>query len=131
MPTAQPSKELRPFCYEHHVEMRFNQSFLDGNDGTTQTVTYACTEPDCLVYYNISRGYFTPNQNTDEPGTVPGIKCLHDGKPMYLAGLDPNNRSFRLWICPQCDRRRTNEEDLISLASEKIQDASGKSWVEP
>jgi len=50
---------------------------------------------------------------------------------MYLAELNPDKTSFRLWICPRCDRRHTNEQGLIGLASEKAQDASGKSWVEP
>jgi hypothetical protein len=26
MPATQPSKELRALCYEHHAEMRLNQS---------------------------------------------------------------------------------------------------------
>ncbi len=133
MPATQPSKELRAFCYEHHVKMRLNQSLLNSEGDATQTLAYACTEPDCLVHYNTTRGYFmlSQNGNTNEPDMVPRVRCPHDGTPMYLAEIDPEKRGFRLWICPQCDRRRTNEEGLIGLASQGIQDVSGKSWLEP
>jgi len=134
MPATQPSKELRAFCHEHHVEMRLNQNPLNsGGDGPTQTLAYACTEPDCLVHYNTYRGYFILSQNgiTNEPDTVPRVRCPHDGTPMYLAEIDLKKRDFRLWICPQCDGRRTNEEGLIGLASQGIWDVSGKSSLEP
>jgi len=63
MPATQPSKELRAFCHEHHVKMRLNQSLLNSEGDPTQTLVYACTEPDCLVHYNIYRGYFILSQN--------------------------------------------------------------------
>jgi hypothetical protein len=128
MPATQPSKELRALCHEHHVKMRLNQILLNSKDGTTQTLTYACTEPDCLVQYNISRGYFivSQNGNTNGQDMVPRVRCLHDGTPMYLAEIDPDKRGFRLWICPQCDGRRTNEEGLVGFASQEIQDLSGE-----
>jgi len=133
MPATQPSKELRAFCHEHHVKMRLNQSLLHSEGDATQTRAYACTEPDCLVHYNIYRGYFILSQNgiTNEPDMVPSVRCLHDGTPMYLAEIDPEKRGFRLWICPQCDERRTNEDGLIGLASQGIRDVSRKSWVKP
>jgi hypothetical protein len=134
MPGTQPSKELRALCHEHHVEMRLNQSHLNSEGGDlTQTLAYACTEPDCLVHYNIYRGYFILSQsgNTNELDMVPSVRCLQDGTPMYLAEIDLEKRGFRLWICPQCDGRRTNEEGLIGLASQGIRDVSGKSWVKP
>jgi hypothetical protein len=134
MPATQPSKELRAFCHEHHVEMRLNQSPLNSErDDPTQTLAYACTEPDCLVHYNTYRGYFILSQNgiKNEPDTVPRVRCPHDGTPMYLAEIDLQKRAFRLWICPQCDRRRTNEEGLIGLTSQGIWDVSGKSSLEP
>ncbi len=133
MPATQPSKELRAFCHEHHVKMRLNQSLLNTEGDPTQTLVYACTEPDCLVHYNIYRGYFilSQNGNTNELDMVPSVRCPHDGTPMYLAQIDQEKRGFRLWICPQCDGRRTNEEGLIGFASQGIQDVSGKSWVEP
>jgi len=134
MPGTQPSKELRALCHEHHGGMRLNQSHLNSEGGDlTQTLAYACTEPDCLVHYNIYRGYFILSQsgNTNELDMVPSVRCLHDGTPMYLAEIDLEKRGFRLWICPQCDGRRTNEEGLIGLASRGIRDVSGKSWVKP
>ena len=87
-----------------------------------------CTEADCLVHYNIYRGYFmlSQNGNTNELDMVPSVRCPHDGTPMYLAEVDPDKKGFRLWICPQCEGRRTNEEGLIGLASQEIQDVSGK-----
>jgi hypothetical protein len=115
------------------MEMRLNQSLLNSDGDATQKLAYACTEFDCLVHYNILRGYFMLNQNgnTNEPEMVPRVRCLHDGTPMYLAEIDLEKRGFRLWICPQCDGRRTNEEGLIGLASQEIEDVSGKSGVEP
>ena len=133
MPATQPSKELRALCHEHHPEMRLNQSLLNSEGDPIQKLAYACTQPDCLVHYNIYRGYFilSQNGNTNELDMVPSVRCPHDGTPMYLAQIDQEKRSFRLWICPQCDGRRTNEEGLIGFASQGIQDVSGKSWVEP
>ena len=133
MPATQPSKELRALCHEHHVEMRLNQGLSNSEGYATQTLAYACTNPHCLVHYNISRGYFTLSQNgnTAEPDMVPRVRCLHDGMPMYLAEINQEKRDFRLWRCPQCDGRRTNEEGLIGLASREIQDIGGKSGVAP
>jgi len=133
MSATQPSKELRVFCHEHHVKMRLDESLLNSEGDPTKTLAYACTEPDCLVHYNIYRGYFILNQNgnTNELDMVPSVRCLHDGTPMYLAEIDLDRKGFRLWICPQCDGRRTNEEGLIGLASQGIQDVSGKSSLEP
>jgi hypothetical protein len=128
MPATRPSKELRAFCHEHHVKLRLNQSLLNSEGDPTQVLAYACTEPDCRVHYNISRGYFmlSQNGNTNELDMVPRVRCPHDGTPMYLAQIDPDKRDFRLWRCPQCDGRRTNEEGLIGLAPQEIQDVSGK-----
>jgi hypothetical protein len=119
MPVSQPSKGLRALCHEHHVEMSLNQSFLKSEGDAKHPLAYACTEPDCLVHYSIYRGYFllSQNGNTNEPGMVPRVRCSHDGTPMYLAEIDLEKRGFRLWKCPQCDGRRTNEEALTKLAS--------------
>jgi len=107
--------------------MRLNQSLVNSDGDATQTLAYACTEPDCLVHYNIYRGYFILSQdgNTNELDMVPRVRCLHDGTPMYLAEADTKKSGFRLWICPQCDGRCTNEEGLIGLASQGIQDHLG------
>jgi hypothetical protein len=133
MPATQPSKELRALCHEHHVEMRLNQSLSNSEGNAIQTLAYACTVPHCLVHYNISRGYFTLSQNgnTNELDMVPRVRCPHDGAPMYLAEIDQEKRDFRLWRCPRCDGRRTNEEGLIGSASQEIQDVGGKSGVAP
>jgi hypothetical protein len=128
MPATQPTKELRALCHEHHAEMRLSQSLLNKEDDAKHTLAYACTEPNCLVHYSIYRGYFilSQNGNTNELDMVPRVQCPHDGMPMYLAEIDLEKRGFRLWTCPQCDGRRTNEEGLIGLASQEIQDVSGK-----
>ena len=119
MPATQPSKELRALCYEHHVEMRLNQTILNSKGDARHTLAYTCTEPDCLVHYNIYRGYFTLSQNgnTNELDMVPRVRCPHDGTPMYLAETDREKKDFRLWRCPYCDGRRTNEEDLVGWQS--------------
>jgi hypothetical protein len=133
MPATQPSKELRPLCHEHHAEMKLNQSLLNSQDAAKHTFAYACTEPDCPVHYSIYRGYFilSQNGNTNELDMVPSVRCPHEGTLMYLAEIDLEKRGFRLWRCPQCDGRRTNEEPLIGLASQEIQDVSGKNAAKP
>ncbi len=133
MPATQPSKELRAFCHEHHVVMKLKQRILNSKGDAKHALAYACTEPDCLVHYNIYRGYFilSQDENTTELDMVPRVRCLHDGTPMYLAEIDREKRDFRLWKCPQCDGRRTNEEGLIGLALQGIRDVSGKGWVKP
>ena len=85
-------------------------------------------KPDCLVHYNIFRGYFilTQNGNTNEMDTVTRVRCPHDGAPMYLAEINPAKRGCRRWTCPQCGARRTNEEGLVGLTSQEIQDLSEK-----
>ena len=129
MPATQPGNELHTLCYEHHAEMRLNRSFLNSDGDATQTLAYACAEPDCVVHYSTSRGYFILNQNgnRDEMDMVPKVRCFLDGAPMYLAEINPEKRGFRLWKCPQCGARRTNEEGLVGPASQEIQDLSGKS----
>jgi hypothetical protein len=107
--------------------MRLIQSLSNSGD-LTGMLAYTCTQPDCLVQYNIYRGYFilSQNGNTNELDMVPSVRCPRDGTPMYLAEVDQDKMGFRLWICPQCDGRRTNEEGLMGLASQEIQDLSGK-----
>jgi len=116
---VQMTRRLRALCYEHHVEMMLSQ--IPGkNEGVdAQMLAYACTEPDCLVHYDSSSGYFivSQNANTSEVDMVPGVRCAHDGMPMYLAEINPEKRGFRLWRCPRCDGRRTNEEGLAGLTS--------------
>jgi hypothetical protein len=112
MPGTQLSREFLPLCHEHHVTMRAKQIPVGG---TTQMPTYACPESDCLVNYNISVGYFMLNRNANagELDIVPKVNCPRDRAPMYLAEIHPETKSFRLWVCPQCDARRTNEGGLV------------------
>jgi len=120
MPATQPSKELRALCHEHHVEMKLSQSLLNGQADATETLAYACTESDCFVHCSMSRGYFVLSQNGNRSDLemVPRVRCRRDGMPMYLAEIDRKKRGFRLWRCPQCDARRTNEEGLLGSASQ-------------
>ncbi|HKV62859.1 MAG TPA: hypothetical protein VJO16_13150 [Candidatus Acidoferrum sp.] len=133
MPTTQPSHELRALCYEHHVEMRLNVSLLNSKQEIKQTLKYACTAPDCLVHYNITRGYFILSQSgtTHERDMVPNVRCVRDGMPMYLSEIDHEKRAFRLWECPQCGGRQTNEEGLVGSASKEVQEVSTKFEAEP
>jgi hypothetical protein len=128
MPAAQPSKDLRMLCYDHLLEMGVNRSFVNSAGDGTQATTHGCTEADCLVHYNTSRGYFTlkQNGNKDEMDMAPKLRCFLDGAPMYLAEISPAKRDYRLWTCPQCGASRTNEEGLIGLASPKAQDLGTK-----
>jgi hypothetical protein len=132
MPATQPSKDLRPLCHEHLLEMRLNRNFLNNGGDATQATAYGCTEPACLVRYNTSRGYFllSQNGNGDEMEMLPKVRCFLDGMPMYLAEIHPEKRSFRLWTCPQCGARRTNEEGLVGLASQGIQDLAGENTAQ-
>jgi len=133
MAGVQPCKELHPLCHEHHVNMRRTEIALMIEGEHTPTPAYACPVTDCLVHYSMSRGYFvlSQNGNTNELDTVPRVRCSHDGTPMYLAEIDRERRGFRLWRCPQCDGRRTNEEGLVGLASQEIHSVKGKNGVEP
>jgi hypothetical protein len=133
MSATQLGKELRALCHEHHLEMKRNKSFSNGDGGATQVIVYACTAPDCHVHYNVSRGYFILNQNGNgnEWDQTPKVKCSLDGAPMYLAQIDREKRAFRLWRCPQCGANITNEEGLVGLASMNTQDVVGKSEAQP
>jgi hypothetical protein len=56
--------------------------------------------------------------NANEMDIVPKIRCVFDGAPMYLAEINLEKRDFRLWKCPQCGARHTNEDDLVGVASQ-------------
>jgi hypothetical protein len=101
--------DLHPLCYEHHVEMKPLQIYLDSNIDHALTLAYACPEAGCVIYYNSPSGYFMPS--------VPNVVCPRHGLPMYLAEVKTQNRSFRLWRCPEvgCSATRTNEDHLVGL----------------
>lgn len=105
-------KELQPFCFEHLSEM-----MPDGDSDSAKAetaVAYACSQLDCLINYNASSGYFIATKEGDrvEQRTMPGIHCPNDGTPMYLAEINPEHKSYRLWKCPQCRKSVTNLESM-------------------
>ena len=117
MPATQASKQVHPLCHEHHNRMEVSGKVLTSNG--EERPSYACAEPDCLVQYSDSCGYFIvgQNRNPNELDMVPKVRCCQDGMPMYLAEIKPEKKDFRLWRCPQCGGIRTNDEDLIGAAA--------------
>jgi hypothetical protein len=103
MPATQPSKKLRALCHEHHMEMRLNQSLLYSEGDAIRTLTYVCTEPDCLVHYNTSRGYLilSQNGNMKEEDAVPSVRCPHDGTPMLSRRNQRGEKGFSPVEMPQ------------------------------
>jgi hypothetical protein len=87
----QRNKALQPLCHEHHLEMRLIQVPLQTGSEPAQSLVYACPEPDCLVHYNSSRGYFVVvhNGNVIDRDLMPEVVCSRDGLPMYLAEVLP------------------------------------------
>jgi hypothetical protein len=114
----QTRKDLKVLCYEHHTEMRLSRIPLQIRKKSRQMAAYVCEEPGCVVRYNSSRGYFITTQDGSqlESEIMPRVSCPQDKQLMYLAEIRPNQRSYRLWRCPECDMSRTNEE--LSRASE-------------
>jgi len=80
--------------------------------GPVAGLLYACREPSCLVRYNAFDGYSidTKDAKTIEEEKPPRVNCPNEGQLMYLAGVSPQNSSFRLWKCPECLQSRTNED---------------------
>src|SRR5271155_1827440 len=84
LPPRQKNRALQPLCYEHHLEMRLTQVPLQTASEPAHTLVYACPEPDCLVHYNSSRGYFryimvTDNGNGIDLDMMPEVWCSQDG----------------------------------------------------
>ena len=100
-------KDLHVLCYQHHTEMLLGPP-SDSAEGTL----YACREPGCLIRYFVSSGYFLDMKDAKaaEPEIIPRVSCSNDAQHMYLAEVMAERKSFRLWKCPQCDARKTNEE---------------------
>jgi hypothetical protein len=124
MPGTQKKHEVQPVCHEHHVKMKLTEIHLKGARDTPLIAAHACTEPDCQVHYNVSRGYFMPSYDANSTDldvlALPKVRCSKDGAPMYLGATDEGKRGFRLWICPQCDARHTNEEDLVGVQPREV-----------
>ena len=114
---TQSIKDHHVLCHQHHLEMKLHEILSESGREGTQTIafTYACTEPKCTVHYNFSRGYFLPGQKggANEREMAPSLKCPRDGMSLYLAGISTEKRSFRLWKCPQCNGKCTNDEGLL------------------
>jgi hypothetical protein len=85
-------------------------------DESAHAVFYACREPGCLIRYDGS-GYFIDSEDVKRlrEEVRPGVTCPNDQRPMYLAEVMPERRSFRLWKCPVCNTSRTNEESSDEL----------------
>src|SRR5580704_4096846 len=114
MPPQQKNRAPQPLCHEHHLEMKLTQVRLQTGSEPAETLVYACPEPDCLVYYDSSRGYFrvTDNGNGIDRDMMPEVWCSQDGLPMYLVEVLRAQRSFRLWRCPRCNSSRRNNDEL-------------------
>jgi hypothetical protein len=109
---VQTRQNLHVLCYEHHVEMKLSRTLVKLDKKSWQTAAYVCEEPGCVVWYNSSRGYFiTTQEGTNlESEIIPRVSCPKDRCLMYLAAIRPEQRSYRLWRCPECNLSRTNEE---------------------
>lgn len=100
-------KDIHVLCYQHHKEM---VPKLRGETG--EQPLYACGEAGCLVCYEATAGYFldTEDRKILEQEIRPRIRCPKDGYFMYLAEVRPEQRSFRLWRCPECYAGHTHQD---------------------
>jgi hypothetical protein len=98
--------------------MKLSRILLKSEKKSWQIPAYVCEEPGCFVRYSRSRGYFITTQDGSqvEGEIIPRVSCPQDRQLMYLAEIRPEQRSYRLWRCPECDMSRTNQE--FSRASE-------------
>jgi hypothetical protein len=99
-------QNLHVLCYQHHQEMPPKL-----RSESTEPLLYVCTEPGCPIRYESSGGYFieTANKEAVEQEILPSVRCSSDERPMYLAEVQAERRSFRVWKCPECGSTRTNE----------------------
>jgi hypothetical protein len=113
----QTGKDINVLCYEHHIEMNLSRILLKIGRKSGQTAAYVCKEPGCSVRYNSLRGYFVTSQDGSQivREIMPRVSCPQDGHLMYLAEIRPTQKNYRLWKCPECDMRHTNED--LSRAS--------------
>jgi hypothetical protein len=113
----QTGKNINVLCYEHHIEMSLSQILLKIGRKSRQTAAYVCEESGCTVRYNSLRGYFVTTRDGSqiEREIMPRVSCPQDGHLMYLAEVRPKQTNYRLWRCPECNMRRTNED--LSRAS--------------
>jgi hypothetical protein len=104
-------KNLKVLCFEHHTEMRRSQALLKIDAKVEELPAYVCEEPDCFVRYSADHGYFVANLEGDriEGELTPHVVCPEDGRFLYLAEVRPEQKSYRLWKCPQCGKGLNNE----------------------
>jgi hypothetical protein len=97
--------------------MRPAQILLQTAGKSEQVPAYVCEETGCSVRYSSSLGYLTIATDGSQLGgeLTPKVSCPTDSRPMYLAEVRPEQRSYRLWKCPECGRTLTNQE--LSQAS--------------
>ena len=109
--------KLKVLCFEHHTQMRPAQILLQTGGKSEQVSGYLCEEPGCLVRYSSTRGYMAIAADGSQLAAelTPKVTCPSDSRPMYLAEVRPEQRSYRLWICPECGKSLTNKE--LSQAS--------------
>jgi hypothetical protein len=101
MPGPAHATRIHPLCYEHHLEMALRKH--------SSTEEYACPQPGCLVHYSKIDGYFLDTQDrfvVKGSPAPPHQYCPKDSYPMYLLEVEPNQPSFRLWRCPECNMSR-------------------------
>ena len=108
--------DVRPLCYEHHVEMRPVQLEKSSNAFTTYSLAYACPLSGCVIRYAGKTGYFANGStNEGERIEVLRVSCPQDGHPMYLAEIHPQRMSLRLWKCGRlnCQGHLAIEECIL------------------
>jgi hypothetical protein len=116
MAVERTTKELRPLCYAHHVEMKPVQLERSTNSFTTYSLAYACPLSGCAIGYAGENGYFAEESNRQSKQTeVLRVGCPQDGLPMYLAAIHPEHTTLRLWRCAKtdCQGHRTIEEFIF------------------
>lgn len=110
MVANQRANGLQPLCFEHHTEMRLVPAVSGNGAHPGQEPKYACQESDCLVCFTTRDGYFLAPSETAlvEEEILPSVQCPHDGAPMYLGEVRPEESSFRQWRCPRCSAASSN-----------------------
>ena len=110
MVANQLANGLQPLCYEHHTQMRPVPVVSGNGSHPAEQPPYACQQPDCLVRFTSTEGYFLARHEIAlaEEEILPRVQCPHDGAPMYLGEVRPQERSFRLWKCPRCSAASTS-----------------------
>jgi hypothetical protein len=110
-------ENLKVLCFEHHTQMRPSQILLRTGEKSERVSGYGCEQTDCLVRYSEARGYMVigPEGSHVAGEVTPKVTCPTDGRFMYLAEVRPEQRSYRLWRCPECGKGLTNQE--LSQAS--------------